>query len=337
MRTPHFASLAACAAAAAAVATASPVAAPDDEFTLDALGNMVWDQAQSASETVSKAWQHAVPSLGRPNFDAAKAASTAHYTELAEMLTQVGAQMEAEKNKLTSSARKNFLDIADHLDQAHKVASGFIVEGQTKVSNVVYDRIVHPLFPEYALRITSDAGGIDNLPPDTKKAVLEAKGAGAFCDPDVKSVSGYLDVSESRHLWFIFFESRNKPGSDPLVLWLNGGPGCSSSTGLLFELGPCRIANATATEYNPNSWTNVANMIFLDQPATGVGYSYSDESGVINNTPEAAEDVYAFLQLFFAKFPHYATLDFSIAAESYVLFLDETRVKCPEKTNRKLN
>lgn len=58
-------------------------------------------------------------------------------------------------------------------------------------------------------------------------------------------------------------------------------------------------------------------MIFLDQPATGVGYSYSDEPGVINNTPEAAEDVYAFLQLFLAKFPHYATLDFSIAAESY--------------------
>lgn len=58
-------------------------------------------------------------------------------------------------------------------------------------------------------------------------------------------------------------------------------------------------------------------MIFLDQPVS-VGYSYSGDGGSpVNNTPQAAEDVYAFLQLFFKKFPEYSTQEFSLAAESY--------------------
>ena len=114
-----------------------------------------------------------------------------------------------------------------------------------------------------------------------------------------------------------FFESRRAPEKAPLTLWLNGGPGCSSVTGLLFELGPCRIANEGAnTTINEFSWNSYSNIIFLDQPIN-VGYSYSDDGSTVNTSPVAAEDVYAFLELFLNRYPEYSKAPFHIAAESY--------------------
>lgn len=116
-----------------------------------------------------------------------------------------------------------------------------------------------------------------------------------------------------------FFESRTAPATAPLVLWLNGGPGCSSSTGLFIELGPCSIykeGSTVNTSYNPHSWNNHFNIIFLDQPVN-VGYSYGDDGTTVSNTPAAGKDVYAFLELFLNRFPEYSTQPFHIAAESY--------------------
>ncbi|KAG0253529.1 hypothetical protein BG011_006320 [Mortierella polycephala] len=135
-----------------------------------------------------------------------------------------------------------------------------------------------------------------------------------LCDPDVKQYSGYLDVGSDKHFFFWFFESRSKPKSDPLTLWLNGGPGCSSLTGLFMELGPCSVKeDGSGTVYNPHSWNSNSSVIFLDQP-TNVGYSYGDS---VSNTFTAAKDVYALLQVFFKEFPEYQRLDFHIAGESY--------------------
>ncbi|KAJ7684476.1 serine carboxypeptidase [Mycena polygramma] len=159
--------------------------------------------------------------------------------------------------------------------------------------------VSHPALAEYSLRF--------------KKPTL--------CDSSVKQVSGYLDIAKDKHLFFWFFESRGSPSSDPLVIWLQGGPGCSSTTGLLFELGPCSV-NKTEdgtlfTSRNPHSWNQNANVIFLDQPAT-VGYSYSsNKTAPITSSHDAAVDVYAFLQLFVKHFDEYATRPFHLAAESY--------------------
>lgn len=131
----------------------------------------------------------------------------------------------------------------------------------------------------------------------------------------VKQYSGYLDNDEDdKHLFYWFFESRNDPKNDPVLLWLNGGPGCSSLTGLFMELGPSSINKDKKLVYNPSSWNANASVIFLDQPVN-VGYSYSGSS--VSNTVAAGKDVYALLTLFFKEFPEYAHQDFHISGESY--------------------
>ncbi|KAG6008591.1 hypothetical protein E4U21_004231 [Claviceps maximensis] len=131
----------------------------------------------------------------------------------------------------------------------------------------------------------------------------------------VKQYSGYLDDDEKdKHFFYWFFESRNDPKNDPVVLWLNGGPGCSSLTGLFMELGPASINKKIELVHNPHSWNANASVIFLDQPVN-VGFSYG--SGTVSDTVAAGKDIYALLTLFFHQFPEYAKQDFHIAGESY--------------------
>lgn len=98
-------------------------------------------------------------------------------------------------------------------------------------------------------------------------------------------------------MFFYFFESRSEPTKDPLMLWTNGGPGCSSGLGLFMELGPCTTQpDGNSTKTNPNSWNSKANIIFIDQPI-GVGLSYATSGAKVGTSEEAAVDVYAFLSI----------------------------------------
>ncbi|KAK2668727.1 Peptidase S10, serine carboxypeptidase [Fusarium oxysporum f. sp. vasinfectum] len=155
------------------------------------------------------------------------------------------------------------------------------------------------LFPEHTIRIREQ---VDD----------------SICDARVKQYTGWLDVG-NQHLFFWYFESKNAPKTDPLVLWLTGGPGGSSMLGLLQELGPCLInEHGNGTVHNPYGWNENANYIFVDQPAS-VGFSYLDDGEPIpSNSFVAAESMHKFLQLFVSQvFPDLAERPFHISGESY--------------------
>jgi cathepsin A (carboxypeptidase C) len=132
----------------------------------------------------------------------------------------------------------------------------------------------------------------------------------------VQQHSGYINLDGlDKHLFYWMFESRNDPVTDPVVLWLSGGPGTSSLGSMLLELGPSTLNSLLKPAHNPYSWNSNASVIFLDLPV-GVGYSYSDRSHV-SSTVETAKDIYKFLESFFHEFPRFRNNSFHIASESY--------------------
>ncbi|KAG4198276.1 hypothetical protein ERO13_A05G076150v2, partial [Gossypium hirsutum] len=140
---------------------------------------------------------------------------------------------------------------------------------------------------------------------------------------DFDQYAGYVTVDQKagRALFYYLVESPpNSSSNNPLILSLNGGPGCSSlGYGAMSELGPFRVNSDGQTLFrNDFAWNNVANVIFLESPA-GVGFSYSNTSSDYDNAGDTttAIDTYTFLVNWLERFTQYKSRAFFIAGESY--------------------
>lgn len=135
-----------------------------------------------------------------------------------------------------------------------------------------------------------------------------------------RQYSGYLSGGKGKRLFYWFVESQNNPSVDPVVLWLNGGPGCSSVEGLLTENGPFRVAaNGKTLNLDPYSWNTFANVLYLESPIN-VGFSYNTTQFTASNVYNDEVTVnakYNALINFFKKYPHFKLQKFYITGESY--------------------
>ncbi|KAL4611529.1 hypothetical protein ACB092_08G130600 [Castanea dentata] len=135
---------------------------------------------------------------------------------------------------------------------------------------------------------------------------------------DLGHHAGYCSLPHSKaaRLFYLFFESRNNK-KDPVVIWLTGGPGCSSELALFYENGPFHVASNLSLVWNDYGWDMASNLLYVDQPV-GTGFSYTtDESDICHDEEGVSNDLYDFLQAFFKEHPQFAINDFYITGESY--------------------
>ncbi|KAK1985152.1 serine carboxypeptidase [Colletotrichum cereale] len=141
---------------------------------------------------------------------------------------------------------------------------------------------------------------------------------GAPKEPFIKMHAGHVEVTPEHNgnLFFWHFQNQHIANKQRTVIWLNGGPGCSSEDGALMEVGPYRLKDENTLEYNNGSWNEFANLLFVDNPV-GTGFSYVDTNSYLHDLPEMADQFVQFLEKWFAMFPEYEHDDLYIAGESY--------------------
>ena len=118
---------------------------------------------------------------------------------------------------------------------------------------------------------------------------------------NMTEIPGFIELdNKGDNLFYWLFPSQNNASTSPIVVWLTGGPGCSSELAIFYENGPFKINDDLSLKLNPYSWNLHANMLYVDQPV-GTGYSYGPN--LVNNEDEVAQDFYKFITKFFAKYP----------------------------------
>lgn len=129
--------------------------------------------------------------------------------------------------------------------------------------------------------------------------------------------TGFVSIdSFNDDIFYWMFQSRQDTyATDPLVLWLTGGPGCASEVALFYENGPYAFNEDGSLKVNPNSWNSISNLLFVDQPI-GTGFSKGGLHDARSET-EVAEDMAIMLRGFLEQNPEFAGRDFYITGESY--------------------
>ena len=127
-------------------------------------------------------------------------------------------------------------------------------------------------------------------------------------------------------LTILLFADEVKHAVENIVVWLNGGPGCSSMVGMMLENGPFTIEfgdNETSSaekynlKYNPYSWNNISHVLYVEQPIR-TGYSIASKgSSIIRTEKQVASDFRGFLLSFQTVFSEYRNANLFITGESY--------------------
>jgi cathepsin A (carboxypeptidase C) len=135
-----------------------------------------------------------------------------------------------------------------------------------------------------------------------------------FPEPELH---GLIEINEEKDdkIFYWLFPSRDDPDKDPLVIWLTGGPGCSSELAIFYENGPMKLEDGEAVKQDI-SWNNRSNLLYIDQPI-GTGFSDADPADIPKFEQGVADQFEIFIVKFYEKFPAFKGRDLFITGESY--------------------
>ncbi|XP_076939588.1 serine carboxypeptidase-like 13 [Bidens hawaiensis] len=140
-------------------------------------------------------------------------------------------------------------------------------------------------------------------------------------DLPFKFETGYMGIGEKEEIQFSYYfvESMRNPKEDPLIYYISGGPGASGLLSFMDEIGPLSLNKDNLTlALNPNAWTQMANIIFVDMPA-GTGFSYAKtEEGWISSDTILASQATEFIKKFLIDHPTFLRNPLYISGISYV-------------------
>ena len=128
---------------------------------------------------------------------------------------------------------------------------------------------------------------------------------------------GHVKVRPNANMfWWLYYTTANVSSyyEKPLIIWLQGGPGASSTSyGNFEELGPLDV-NLTPRNY---SWVKDYNVLFIDNPV-GTGFSYTNSlSGYSTTNAQIASDLVECMRGFLKELPKFSNVPIYITTESY--------------------
>ncbi|KAG1146331.1 hypothetical protein G6F37_008085 [Rhizopus arrhizus] len=130
--------------------------------------------------------------------------------------------------------------------------------------------------------------------------------------------AGHIELSKKSNanifFWMIEQEEKTDPGN--VIIWLNGGPGCSSMDGLFLENGPFRVEKNLSLSINEGGWQNYATNIYVDQPV-GTGFSFADSDSYVHTMAETTDGFIQFIDKLFMIFPNLRQQSLYLSGESF--------------------
>ncbi|KAJ2747734.1 Cell death protease [Coemansia sp. BCRC 34301] len=151
----------------------------------------------------------------------------------------------------------------------------------------------------------------------------------------LQQYAGQIPVKSDKDNMFFWLvtNTTNAYNKDKLIVWLNGGPGCTSLDGVFLENGPYQFDGPKRLRFRENSLSQQFDVLYIDQPY-GTGFSVASTESYAKTYKESSQTLLEFLRRFYTVFPEFRRRKLYVAGESeagtYIPYLADAILKMPD-------